>query len=128
MKRDCGILLVEDSRTQALKIQLMLEDHGYHATMAQNGLEAMNILLSNRISIVISDWIMPEMDGYEATKLIRSSETEVLDLDIPIIALTASAMSEDKAKCLSAGMNDYIAKPVNPQEMIDKVKQWSLKS
>jgi CheY-like chemotaxis protein len=64
------------------------------------------------------------MGGYEATRQIRSGEANVLDPDLPIIALTASAMAEDQKKCLAAGMNDYIAKPVKPQELIDKVRQW----
>jgi CheY-like chemotaxis protein len=74
------------------------------------------------------DILMPEMGGYEATRLIRSDKTNVLNHHLPIIALTASALTEDKEKCLSAGMNDYIAKPVKPQALIDKVKKWSWKN
>jgi len=65
MKKEFGILMVEDSRTQALKLQQMLEQHGYYVTHCQNGLEAMTTLLNQQISIVITDWIMPEMDGSE---------------------------------------------------------------
>jgi len=74
MKKDFEVMLVEDSRTQALKFQIMLESHGYHVTVAQNGLEAMNMLLNSQTSIVISDWIMPEMDGSELCRAIRKHD------------------------------------------------------
>ena len=118
MKRDCGILLVEDSRTQALKIQLMLEDHGYHVTIAQNGLEAMNILLSNRISIVISDWIMPEMDGYELCRAVRRHD---FGSYVYLILLTAKDSKDDIIEGLEAGADDYLTKPVDDSELIARL-------
>jgi len=118
MKRDCSILLVEDSRTQALKIQLMLEDHGYHVTMAQDGLEAMNILLSNRISIVISDWIMPEMDGYELCRAVRRHD---FGSYIYLILLTAKDSKDDIIEGLEAGADDYLTKPVDDSELIARL-------
>lgn len=118
MRRDSGILLVEDSRTQALKIQLMLEDHGYHVTVAQNGLEAMNVLLSNPISIVISDWIMPEMDGYELCRAIRKHD---FGSYVYIILLTAKDSKNDIIEGLEAGADDYLTKPVDDAELIARL-------
>jgi two-component system cell cycle response regulator len=118
MKRDFGILLVEDSRTQALKIQLMLEDHGYHVSLAQDGLEAMNILLSNRISIVISDWIMPEMDGYELCRAVRRHD---FGSYVYIILLTAKDSKDDIIEGLEAGADDYLTKPVDDLELIARL-------
>ena len=118
MKRDCGILLVEDSRTQALKIQMTLEDHGYHVTLAENGLEAMNILLSNRISIVISDWIMPEMDGYELCRAVRRHD---FGSYVYIILLTAKDSKDDIIEGLEAGADDYLTKPVDDSELIARL-------
>ncbi len=118
MRRDSGILLVEDSRTQALKIQLMLEDHGYHVTVAQNGLEAMNILLSNPIPIVISDWIMPEMDGYELCRAIRRHD---FGSYVYIIFLTAKDSKNDIIEGLEAGADDYLTKPVDDAELIARL-------
>jgi len=118
MKRDCGILLVEDSRTQALKIQLILEDHGYHVTLAQDGLEAMNILLSNRISIVISDWIMPEMDGYELCRAVRRHD---FGSYVYLILLTAKDSKDDIIEGLEAGADDYLTKPVDDSELIARL-------
>lgn len=118
MRRDSGILLVEDSPTQALKIQLMLEDHGYHVTVAQNGLEAMNILLSNPISIVISDWIMPEMDGYELCRAIRKHD---FGSYVYIILLTAKDSKNDIIEGLEAGADDYLTKPVDDAELIARL-------
>jgi CheY-like chemotaxis protein len=105
--------------------QKILTKNGYHVEIASNGEEALRALAKKSYHLVLMDILMPVMGGYEATRRIRSADGHVLDRDLPIIALTASAMAEDQAKCLAAGMNDYIAKPVKPQELIDKVRQWS---
>ena len=70
------------------------------------------------------DVLMPQMGGYEATRHIRTNKTGAINPKLPIIALTASALAEDKEKCLAAGMNDYIPKPVKPQELLAKIKKW----
>lgn len=67
---------------------------------------------------------MPEMDGYEATARIRSPQSQVLNHDIPIIAMTAHAMHGDREKCLEAGMNDYFSKPVVPQTLAEMLDKW----
>lgn len=67
---------------------------------------------------------MPVMDGYEATQLIRHSESKVLNREIPIIAMTANSMEGDREKCLAVGMDDFISKPVNPNKVQEILKRW----
>jgi CheY-like chemotaxis protein len=124
-QRNISVLLVEDNRVNQMVTQKILTKNGYHVEIASNGEEALRALAKKSYHLVLMDILMPVMGGYEATRRIRSADGHVLDRDLPIIALTASAMAEDQAKCLAAGMNDYIAKPVKPQELIDKVRQWS---
>ena len=118
MKKDFEIMLVEDSRTQALKFQIMLESHGYHVTVAQNGLEAMNMLLNSQTSIVISDWIMPEMDGSELCRAIRKHD---FGNYVYIILLTAKDSKNDIIEGLEAGADDYLTKPVDDAELIARL-------
>lgn len=118
MRKNIEILLVEDSRTQALKFQLMLENHGYHVQVAQNGLEAMNLLLNNHISIVITDWVMPEMDGSELCRAIRQHDFGGY---IYLILLTAKDSKTDIIEGLKAGADDYLTKPVDDAELIARL-------
>jgi len=128
MEQNISILLVEDNRVNQIVTQKILTKNGYRVVIANNGIETIRALENNNFDLVLMDILMPEMGGYEATRLIRSAETSIINQDLPIIALTASALAEDKKKCLSAGMNDYIAKPVKPLALIDKVKKWSWKN
>lgn len=118
MKKEFEVMLVEDSRTQALRFQLMLESHGYQVVHVRNGLEAMNMLLSGQISIVISDWIMPEMDGSELCRAIRGHD---FGNYIYIILLTAKDAKTDLIAGLEAGADDYIIKPVDEAELIARL-------
>ncbi len=118
MKKDFDILLVEDSRTQALQFQLTLEKHGYHVMMAQNGLEAMNMLLTGRASVVITDWIMPEMDGSELCRAIRKHD---FGNYVYIILLTAKDSKNDIIEGLEAGADDYLIKPPDEAELIARL-------
>jgi len=118
MRKDFEVMLVEDSRTQALKFQLMLENHGYHVTHAQNGLEAMNMLLNSQTSIVITDWIMPEMDGSELCRAIRKHD---FGNYVYIILLTAKDSKNDIIEGLEAGADDYLTKPVDDAELIARL-------
>ncbi len=118
MENNIEVLLVEDSRTQALKFKLMLESHGYHVRVAQNGLEAMNMLLNSQTSIVISDWIMPEMDGSELCRAIRKHD---FGNYLYIILLTAKDSKNDIIEGLEAGADDYLTKPVDDAELIARL-------
>lgn len=116
------VLLVEDiitNRTIATKI---LEKRGHKVLAVNNGKEAINLLEREDFDVVLMDIRMPEMDGLEATRLIRDPQSPVLRHDIPVIAVTAHALKGDGERCLEAGMNGYVTKPVNPDELIAVVE------
>ncbi|MBC7807900.1 MAG: response regulator [Akkermansiaceae bacterium] len=113
------ILLVEDNTVNQKVARILLEKRGYQVDVAGNGIEALQKLTETRYSAVLMDGHMPEMDGYEATRLWRQREegdTKIVGR-LPIIALTAGAMPEDRERCSAAGMDDYLTKPVNPGEL-----------
>ncbi len=89
-----------------------------------NGIEAVQALESIPYDLVLMDVQMPEMSGYEATRRIRDPQSEVLNHDIPVIAMTATAMQGDREKCLEAGMNDYLPKPVNRRILAEMLEKW----
>ncbi len=124
------ILLVEDNPTNQIVAQGMLETMGLYADIAANGLEAIeSIQLSTNIlpySIVLMDCQMPEMDGYDATRAVRAGEAGESNKSIPIIAMTANAMEGDREKCMIAGMDDYIAKPINIVTLKATLMKWLL--
>jgi CheY-like chemotaxis protein len=106
------LLLVEDNRSNQLVASLMLDRYGHQIDIVNNGKEALVRLREARFDGVLMDCQMPEMDGYETTRKIRSGEVIGLNPRIPIIALTAHAMISDRAKCIAAGMDDYVSKPL----------------
>jgi CheY-like chemotaxis protein len=115
------ILLVEDNqfnRDVALAVLLATE---LRVDVAENGYEAINMVASTDYDLVLMDCQMPIMDGYQATAQIRQSPHNA---DLPIIAMTANAMVGDREKCLAAGMNDYITKPFNFDQLFAKLLQW----
>ncbi len=118
------ILLAEDSVVNQ-KIALgLLKKLGFRAVAVANGLEAIKALESSPYDLVLMDCQMPKMDGYEATRIIRNPESAVRNHDIPIIAITAAAMQGDRERCIQAGMNDYIAKPVKLQIVAETIEKW----
>ena len=117
------ILLVEDNLINQEVALGILNSLELTADIAENGLAALNILNEKSYDVVLMDCQMPEMDGYAATRAIRLGKT--LQPTIPIIAMTANAMKGDKEKCLTAGMDDYLSKPIDPQQLIEKINEWS---
>jgi CheY-like chemotaxis protein len=99
----------------------VLEKYGMDVIVAKDGIEAVNQFEKNKIDIVLMDIMMPKMDGYEAIQNIRGLDS---GKHIPIIALTAKAMMDDKDKCISAGANDYLTKPVDVERLLSMIKVW----
>jgi CheY-like chemotaxis protein/anti-sigma regulatory factor (Ser/Thr protein kinase) len=122
------ILLVEDNVINQQVAIGLLEALGFNADIAANGLEAIAALTeaptSDPYELILMDCQMPEMDGYEATRKIRAGAAGERNNFIPIIAITANAMKGDKERCLSVGMDDYTSKPINIQEIQQKIYHW----
>lgn len=122
------ILLVEDNLVNQEVAKGMLTGLGYEVVTAGNGLEALDILSRQpkyeQTSVILMDCQMPKMDGYETTRAIRNGSQGIENTSIPIIAMTANAMKGDKEKCLNAGMDDYLSKPVSAEELRSKLDAW----
>ena len=117
MKRDyagCRILLVEDEPINREITWMMLEDIGQVVDLAEDGIEAIELARQTAYDLILMDMQMPRMNGLDATREIRAMPT---GSTVPIIALTANAFAEDRERCLAAGMNDFIAKPVHPEAL-----------
>ena len=115
------ILLVEDNAVNQKVVLAILSKRGFHVDIAANGLEALSALQKGKYDLVLMDVQMPYMDGIEATRKIRS---ELRLTDLPIIAMTAHAMTGDRERCLDAGMNDYASKPVNPATLVHTIMRY----
>jgi CheY-like chemotaxis protein len=123
-KRRVRILLAEDNIVnQKIALGILEKKLGYHTDVVNNGKEAIESLERLNYDIVVMDCQMPEMDGYEATRIIRDETSSVRNHKIPIIAMTANAMKGDREKCLNVGMDDYIAKPINIQKFDDVISR-----
>jgi signal transduction histidine kinase/DNA-binding response OmpR family regulator len=119
------ILLVEDNRINQVVARKMLEQLSLQVTVANNGQEAIHLLTQSEIfSLVIMDCQMPVLDGYQATKKIRNGEAGANNAEITIVAMTANAMAGDKNKCLLAGMDDYLSKPIDKDKLIIKLTHY----
>jgi CheY-like chemotaxis protein len=116
---EAHLLVVEDNSTNATIVTGLLKKFGIEVSLAENGLKALSMLENHDYDLVLMDCQMPEMDGYEATQRIRKQ-----GLSIPIIALTAQAMREDEQKCLDAGMNAYLSKPIDPFQLNQLLAEW----
>jgi CheY-like chemotaxis protein len=117
-----SILLVEDNPVNQMVAQKLLTKVGYKVTSVNNGLEAVNTLRERDFDLILMDVQMPEMDGYEATAAIRDGEHHP---GIPIIGLTANAMKGDREKCINAGMDDYLSKPMRPEKLYELIRKWT---
>jgi CheY-like chemotaxis protein len=120
------VLVVEDMKVNLMLITKILEKHGCKVFSAGNGKEGVRAMHENRYDIVFMDCQMPEMDGFEATKHIREEEGN--ERHTTIVALTADAMTGDREKCLKAGMDDYLNKPIKQEQITNVLKKWLKKA
>jgi signal transduction histidine kinase/CheY-like chemotaxis protein len=118
------LLLVEDNFVNQRVAVYMLAKLGHQVDVAKNGREAVEMLSNTGYSLVLMDCQMPEMDGFEATRVIRDPASSVIDHDIPVIAMTANAFPEDRARALACGMNDFLAKPVDRSVLANMIEKW----
>ena len=115
------VLVAEDNRTNQLVISRILANQGAQVQICENGADAVEAFFDARPDLVLMDVSMPVMNGLEATRAIRGRETGA---PVPIIALTANAMSEDRDECLQAGMSDFLAKPMRKARALDVIATW----
>ncbi|MGB5684926.1 MAG: response regulator [Candidatus Electrothrix sp.] len=144
--RPIRVLLVEDNAANRFLIRVVLEKFKHEVIEAVDGIEALNIMLEDQFDLILSDVQMPKLDGYRLTKIIRACEegkeldpslAEKMDNDLIsklrqklhgkhrlVISMTANAMSGDKEKCFTAGMDDYLTKPLNQEELAVTLNRW----
>ncbi len=118
------VLLVEDNFVNERVAVYMLTKLGHQVDVAKHGREAIDMLGKAGYDLVLMDCQMPEMDGFEATRVIRDRSSAVLDHEIPVIAMTAHAFPEDRARALACGMNDFLAKPVDRSVLASMLDKW----
>ncbi len=111
------LLVAEDNPANQLVARLTLERMGHDTVVVNNGREALEKLAVERFDAVLMDCQMPEVDGYEATRRLRAGMVPDADKETPVIALTAYALAGDRARCLAAGMNEYVTKPINADQL-----------
>lgn len=112
-----NILVVDDDRNTRMFLEAVLKTANYTVLLAKNAIEALSILENERVDLIVLDIMMPEMDGYEFTKILRES-----DNNVPILMVSAKQMPEDKHKGFLAGTDDYITKPIDDEEMLYRIK------
>jgi CheY-like chemotaxis protein len=121
--RQCRLLVVEDNRVNQKVAVHLLERLGCRVELARNGVEAVRMAQPDQYEMILMDCQMPVMDGFEATKEIRRREDS--NTHVPIIAMTANALPEDREICLQAGMDDYISKPINRAELVRVLERFA---
>lgn len=121
-KKKDVLLIIDDDSRNTFALHLTLKAKGFSSLTCSSAEEGLELLQNNEgIDLVLMDMMMPEMDGYQAIKAIQSLE---LGREVPIIAVTAQAMSGDREKCINAGASDYISKPVNVDILMKVLKKW----
>jgi signal transduction histidine kinase/ActR/RegA family two-component response regulator len=123
-KASARLLLVEDNFVNQRVALYMLAKLGFQVDLANDGREALERLSKRHYDLVLMDCQMPEMDGFEATRAIRDPKSNVLDHEIPIIAMTANAFPEDRARSLESGMSDFLSKPVDRAALSAMITKW----
>ncbi len=122
--RGLSVLLADDVEINRELAKAVLERYDHRITEAANGKEALELFAAGRFDIVLMDVQMPEMDGLQSVAAIRKLETERGNASIPVVAMTAYAGKDDRERCLAAGMNDYISKPLKPSQMLDMIQRY----
>lgn len=117
------VLVVEDNAVNSKLIQRMLEKLGCTVTLAEDGMDALSVARREEFDLVLMDWQMPGIDGLETTRRLKEFWPE--NRQIPVVAVTASAMDGDRARCLQAGMSDYLTKPVRMNALAEVVNRWA---
>ncbi|HEX5752664.1 MAG TPA: HAMP domain-containing protein [Archangium sp.] len=116
------VLLVDDDARNIFALTSVLENHGMQVTFAQDGRAAMDLMEKNpELDVVLLDVMMPEMDGYQAMRAIRADSRWA---SLPVIAITARALKDDREKCLEAGASDYLSKPVDTERLLELIRRW----
>ena len=119
-----SLLLVEDNVVNQKVAMRMLERAGHAVTIANNGKEALELVARKKFDLVLMDCQMPEMDGMTATREIRMKEQDQ-GSHLPIIAMTAHALEGDREKCIAAGMDDYVSKPIQMKLLLTLIEHWT---
>ncbi len=115
------ILIIEDNENNRYMLKFILEANGYDVIQATDGLKGVNLAISEMPDLILMDIQLPVLDGYEATRQIKSNKKTN---KIPIIAVTSYAMIGDKEKTIRAGCNGYIEKPINPETIIEEIEKF----
>jgi two-component system, sensor histidine kinase and response regulator len=118
------ILLADDSESNRLLVVRLLEKKGYRVDVVTDGSEALTALAQKHYDLLLIDCCMPNMNGFEATQLIRQQEASGMKRRIPIVAMTSNVYLEDRQKCLDSGMDDFVGKPVNRDDLFAAVLRW----
>jgi CheY-like chemotaxis protein len=119
-RRSLRILLADDNAVNQLLTSRLLERQGHQVVVCRNGREALERLDQEHVDLVLMDVQMPEMDGFEATAAIRTKEATT-GAHVPILAMTAHALKGDRDRCLAAGMDDYVSKPIHPDKLFEAI-------
>jgi signal transduction histidine kinase/CheY-like chemotaxis protein/HPt (histidine-containing phosphotransfer) domain-containing protein len=124
-KRETAILIAEDNETNQIVTKAILERLGFAPTVVGDGREAVRVAADARFDLILMDVQMPTLDGFEATREIRAFSTEATRANVPIVAMTAHAMSGDRERCIAAGMDDYLPKPIQPEDLLEMVTHYA---
>jgi len=117
------VLLVDDTPENLVALEALVRRDGVQVLTARTGAEALELLLVHEVALALLDVQMPEMDGLQATRVIRQHERAMQAPPIPIIGMTAHALDSARERCLDAGMDDYIAKPFTPADLERKIRR-----